>query len=81
MSESKKDQATEAKAEVVDDTAAKKDQTLVDTIFDVGTAWAEYGLDYGKFALESSAKALTRTATALATLKEKLKRDETHKAA
>jgi len=65
-------ETVEANAEVVD---GKKKSTLVDALFDVGTAWAEYGLNYGKFALESSAKALTRTAKALEALQEKLKKD------
>jgi len=54
----------------------KKANTLVDAIFDVGTAWAEYGLGYGRFALEHGAKALTRTAAALETLQAKLKKEE-----
>jgi hypothetical protein len=45
---------------------------LLDAALDVGSAWAEYGLDYGKFALENSAKALVRTARAIETLQQQL---------
>ncbi len=66
----------EANAEVVNENANGEPQaSVVDTIFDVGTAWAEYGLGYGKFALESTAKALQRTAAALAAVQERLKKD------
>jgi len=63
----------EAQAEVVKDD--KEIPSLVDAIFDVGTAWAEYGIGYGKFALESSAKVLEKTAKALEQIQERLKKD------
>jgi hypothetical protein len=71
------DQSFEAAAEVVSENESKDaaHESLVDALFDVGTAWAEFGIGYGKFALESSAKALQRTAKALETLQEKLKND------
>ena len=71
----------EVKAEVVIDEAAEKAKTLVDVVFDVGTVWAETGIGYGKFALEHSAKALSRTAKALEALQEKLRKDSNEKAA
>ncbi len=55
--------------------------SIVDALFDVGTAWVEYGIGYGKFALQSSAKVLEQTAKALETLQEKLKNDDDKKAA
>ena len=70
---SEKENNGEAKAEVVN---GKKGGTLVDALFDVGTAWAEYGLGYGRFALEQSAKALSKTAAALEALQAKIKKEE-----
>jgi len=63
----------EAKAEVVDDTA--KASTLVDALFDIGLAWAEFGVGQGKKALETSAKTLEKVASTLAELQDKLKKD------
>ena len=61
----------EVKAEVVKDEAS----TLVDTIFDVGLAWAEFGVGQGKKALETSAKTLERVAATLSDLQQKLRKD------
>lgn len=47
--------------------------SLAAAAIDVGQAWAEYGISYGKSALENTAKALSRTAQALETLKGKLR--------
>ena len=70
----------EAKAEVVNDTDQKDDaKSLVDAVFDVGTAWAEYGLGWGKFALENTARALKRTADGLGTVAQKLKDEKGEK--
>jgi len=63
---------TEAKAEVVND---EKPSTLVDTIFDIGLAWAEFGVGQGKRALETSARTLGRVAQTLNDLQQKLKKD------
>ena len=70
----------EATAEVIDAGASvsKQAASLVDTIFDVGTAWAEYALKYGRFALKNTARALTRTAKALEALELKIKRQNEH---
>jgi hypothetical protein len=68
---SKVEKAVEAKAEIVTESA----ESIVDALFDLGTAWAEYGIGYGKFALESSARVLSRTADALAQIQERLKKD------
>jgi hypothetical protein len=65
----------EATAEVIEE---KQPKTLVDTVFDLGTTWAEYGLSCGKFALEHSAKALSRTADTLGDIADKLKSEEGH---
>jgi len=62
----------EAKAEVVEDTTAS---TLVDTLFDIGLAWAEFGVGQGKRALETSAKTLEKVAESLSELQEKLRKD------
>lgn len=63
----------EAKAEVVNET--KTSTTLVDTIFDVGLAWAEFGVGQGKKALETSARTLERVAATLNDLQQKLRKD------
>lgn len=62
---------TENKAEVVDNEPA----TLVDTLFDIGLAWAEFGVGQGKKALETSAKTLEKVAQSLNDLQERLRKD------
>jgi hypothetical protein len=69
---SQNENVPEAKAEVVDD---KKEATLVDTLFDIGLAWAEFGVGQGKKALETSAKTLEKVASQLADLQHKLRKD------
>jgi hypothetical protein len=64
--------AGETRAEVVEDTTAS---TLVDTLFDIGLAWAEFGVGQGKRALETSAKTLEKVARSLSELQEKLRKD------
>lgn len=63
----------EAKAEVVGDKTEAA--TLVDTIFDIGLAWAEFGVGQGKKALETSAKTLEKVASTLDELQQKLRKD------
>ncbi len=63
----------EARAEVVGDNG--KPTTLVDTIFDIGLAWAEFGVGQGKKALETSAKTLEKVAATLSDLQQKLRKD------
>jgi hypothetical protein len=65
----------EAKAEVVDDARNGGASTLVDALFDIGLAWAEFGVGQGKKALETSAKTLEKVASTLAELQDKLKKD------
>ena len=68
---------TEAKAEVVSDADAKTEaQTLVDAVFDIGLAWAEFGVGQGRRALETSAKTLEKVAQTLGDLQIKLRKDE-----
>jgi hypothetical protein len=55
--------------------------SIVDALFDVGTAWVELGIGYGKVALQSSAKVLEQTAKALETLQDRLKSDDDQRAA
>jgi hypothetical protein len=62
----------EAKAEVVGD---KQPSTIVDTLFDIGLAWAEFGVGQGKRALETSAKTLEKVAASLNDLQQRLKKD------
>ncbi len=75
---SQNETVTEAKAEVMQENKAPT--TLVDTLFDIGLAWAEYGVGQGKRALETSAKTLERVAGALNELQEKLRTDESRAA-
>ena len=49
--------------------------TLVDTIFDIGLAWAEFGVGQGKKALETSAKTLEKVAATLEDLQQRLRKD------
>ena len=63
----------EATAEVVSDKTEAS--TLVDTIFDIGLAWAEFGVGQGKKALETSAKTLEKVASTLDELQQKLRKD------
>ena len=71
------DQTFEATAEVVSKDARENaaHESLVDALFDLGTAWAGHGIGYGKLALEESAKVLARTAKTLEALQERLKSD------
>lgn len=62
----------EAKAEVVNE---NKPETLVDALFDIGLAWAEFGVGQGKKALETSAKSLEKIASSLNDLQQKLRKD------
>jgi hypothetical protein len=64
----------EAKAEVVQGDE-KTNTTLVDTLFDIGLAWAEFGVGQGKKALETSAKTLEKVASTLSDLQNKLRKD------
>jgi hypothetical protein len=63
----------EANAEVVSDKTEAS--TLVDTLFDIGLAWAEFGVGQGKKALVTSAKTLEKVASTLDDLQQKLRKD------
>jgi hypothetical protein len=47
---------------------------LVDALYNVGGAWARYGLSVGRAALETSAVTLRNTAAALGEISEALER-------
>lgn len=70
--EAKNEQVHEANAEVMNE---DKPTTLVDAIFDIGLAWAEFGVGQGKRALETSAKTLEKVAQTLNDLQQKLRKD------
>lgn len=72
--EAKNEQVHEANAEVVGQ-EEEKPSTLVDAIFDIGLAWAEFGVGQGKRALETSAKTLEKVAQTLSDLQQKLRKD------
>lgn len=87
---SEKETVTEAKAEVVPEVSpageptarsAHQTETLVDAVFDIGLAWAEFGMSQGRRALETSAKTLEKVAQTLGDLQERLRKDATDKAA
>jgi hypothetical protein len=63
---------SESKAEVVGE---KKPSTLVDTLFDIGLSWADFGVGQGKRALEQSAKTLEEVAHKLSDFQQKLRKD------
>lgn len=73
--EAKNEQMHEANAEVVGQEGEGKPSTLVDAIFDIGLAWAEFGVGQGKRALETSAKTLEKVAQTLSDLQQKLRKD------
>ena len=70
---SEKETVMETKAEVVSD--KKEAETLVDAVFDIGLAWAEFGVSQGRRALETSAKTLEKVAQTLGDLQDKLRKD------
>ena len=70
---SEKETVTEAKAEVVSED--KKAETLVDAVFDIGLAWAEFGVSQGRKALETSARTLEKVAQTLGDLQDRLRKD------
>lgn len=55
--------------------AEPQHETVVDAVFDVAEAWATYGLNVAKLALQTSAKTLEKTAKALDTLSTNLKKN------
>jgi hypothetical protein len=59
--------------------AEAKDESrpsVVDAVFDVAEAWAAYGLNVAKLALQTSAKTLEKTAKALGDLQTSLEKEE-----
>jgi hypothetical protein len=55
----------------------KKNETVVDTLFDVGETWASHGLKIAESALSASARTLTSVSKLLGNLSEELKRERT----
>jgi hypothetical protein len=54
----------------------EKKESVVDTLFDVGEAWASYGLKTAENAVAASAKTLEGVAKLLGHLSEELKREK-----
>jgi hypothetical protein len=54
----------------------EKNETVVDTLFDVGEAWASYGLKTAENALAASAKTLEGISKLLGNLSDELKREK-----
>ena len=52
-----------------------KQESVVDTLFDVGEAWASYGLKMAEMALQTSARTLTGVSKVLGNLADELKRE------
>jgi len=60
---------------MTDKQPVKKDhEKLVNALFNVGGAWARYGLGLGRAALETSAVTLRNTATALGEISDAIER-------
>ena len=53
----------------------EKNATVVDTLFDVGEAWASHGLKLAESALATSAHTLTSVSKLLGNLAQELKQD------
>ena len=54
----------------------EKKESVVDTLFDVGEAWASYGLKTAENAVAASAKTLEGISKLLGSLSEELKREK-----
>ena len=54
----------------------EKKESVVDTLFDVGEAWAAYGLKTAEHAVAASAKTLEGISKLLGSLSEELKREK-----
>lgn len=54
----------------------EKKDSVVDTLFDVGEAWASYGLKTAENAVAASAKTLEGISKLLGALSEELKREK-----
>jgi len=51
-------------------------KSIVDSLFDVGEAWASYGLRVAELAVGTSARTLESVAKALGALSEQLKKED-----
>lgn len=69
--------AAEADVSGADAQPTDEKTTLVDTLFDIGLTWAEFGVGQGRRALETSAKTLERVAQSLHELQRRLRKDTT----
>jgi hypothetical protein len=58
-----------------DDTSKAQTHTI-DTLFDVGEAWASYGLKVAELALTASARTLTSVSKVLCNLADELKHEQ-----
>ena len=67
--------ATEKSGSPLPEVVPNKKSTLVDTLFDIGLSWADFGVGQGKRALEQSAKTLEKVAQSLSEFQEKLRKD------
>lgn len=68
---------TENTTETTDTTNSKDAppaETIVDAVFDIGEAWAAYGLKVGRLALITSARTLSHAARALETVQKNLEK-------
>ena len=57
----------------------KKNETVVDSLFDVGEAWASYGLRVAELALTTSARSLTSVSKVLGHMADELKDEQAKK--
>ncbi len=69
-----------AEAQVVEneksdgETTTEAAETIVDAAFDIGEAWAAYGLKVGRMALLTSARTLSHAARALEAVQKNLEK-------
>jgi hypothetical protein len=60
----------------MNDDKSKPQTQIVDTLFDVGEAWASYGLKVAELALTASARTLTGVSKVLGNLADELKHEQ-----
>ena len=70
------EQNAKSPTESANSNGEKKPSTFVDALFDIGLAWADFGVGQGKRAVEQSAKTLEKVAHSLSELQQKLRKDQ-----
>jgi hypothetical protein len=68
-------ESAQTEKEKVESKTKEAKSTIVDTVFDLGLSWAEFGVSQGKLALAQSAKTLEKAAKSLEDLQKRLHKD------